>query len=95
MPVMPDAMSSTSSSPGALSLGEVGLKSPGGREGREQKRGAGRGTGEGKGKDKRREDVKTVVDGGGEGRLLYFGCKEPRWSGRLWWKEADKLNNLP
>ena len=38
--------------------------------------------------------MKTVVDGGGEGIILYFGGKEPRWSGGLWWKEADELNNF-
>ena len=47
MPAMPDAMSSTSSSPGALSLGEAGLKSPGGTGGKGAKAGSG---GEGRGR---------------------------------------------
>ena len=61
--------------------------------GGEKKRG-GEGRGGGRGGDKSREDVKAIVDGGSEGRILNFGCKEPRWGGRLWWKEADELNNF-
>ena len=72
MPVMPEAMSSTSSSPGAVSLGEAGLESPGGTgEGREGGRSGerGGGTGDGRRRDKRREDVKAIVDGGSEGEF--------------------------
>ena len=50
MPIMPDAMSSTSSSPGMLSLGEAGLKSPGGTGGKGAEAGSGR-EGQGRGRE--------------------------------------------
>ena len=58
----------------------------------EKKRG---GVGRGEGREGRGQKTRgAIVDGGSEGRILYSGSEKPRRSGRVWWEEADELNNL-
>ena len=82
-PVRPEAMSSTSPSPG----GRGGL---GQTEGQSRRRGRGRGGGGNEG----RENVEPIVDGGCEGRVLYFSGEKTRRSRRAWWKKTDELHNF-
>ncbi len=88
MPVRPEAMSSTSSSPGVFNLGEAALDRPKGKA-----EGGGEDEG-GRGANKGRENVEPIVDGGCEGRVLYFSGEKTRRSRRVWGKKTDELHNF-
>ena len=46
------------------------------------------------GRKESRKNVMTIVDNGGEGRVLNRGGKEGRGSGWIRWKEADRLERF-
>ena len=50
--------------------------------------------GDWRGRDKRRQDMKAIVHGGRERRVLNFGSERPWRSRGLWWKKADNLNDF-